>query len=109
MYPISWSAGTWAPLDWTQVRNKRNVDGVDLIKLVPTRAEMEALMQRHDVNQDDAIVVVSKGANSKNEANIGWVAGGWHVEFRVEKNTGIGIVGMRCAGQTCGSSSATRP
>lgn len=52
-------------VDWAQVRTKRTVDGVDLIKLVPTKAEMEALMQQHGVNQDDAIVVVSKGATSK--------------------------------------------
>lgn len=52
-------------VSWKKVRAKRNVDGVDLIKLVPTKEEMEALMQKHGVNQGDAIVVVSKGAKSK--------------------------------------------
>ena len=52
-------------VNWKQVRKERTVDGVDLIKLVPTKVEMETLMQKHGVNKDDAIVVVSKGAESK--------------------------------------------
>lgn len=51
--------------NWKKVRVKRTVEGVDLIKLVPTKAEMEAWMQEHGVDQGDAIVVVSKGAESK--------------------------------------------
>ena len=54
-----------ALVNWKYVRTKRKVDGVDLIKLVPTKAEMEAFMQQHGVNRGDAIVVVSKGAESK--------------------------------------------
>ena len=52
-------------VDWKHVRTSRTVDGVDLIKLVPTKSEMEELMQSHGVNQGDAIVVVMKGVGSK--------------------------------------------
>jgi len=52
-------------LDWGKVRTKRTVDGFKLIKLVPTKSEMEALMQSHGVNKDSAVVITSKGASSK--------------------------------------------
>jgi len=40
-------------------------DGVDLIKLVPTKEEMEKLMRTHGVNDGDAVVIAMKGAGSK--------------------------------------------
>ena len=51
---------------WKKVRVKRTVDGVDLIKLVPTKPEMEALMRDHGVNSDSAVIISMKGSKSKN-------------------------------------------
>ena len=53
-------------LDWKKVRVNRTVDGYDLLKLVPAKAEMEALMRSHGINKDDAVVITSKGSSSKN-------------------------------------------
>lgn len=50
---------------WKEVRAKRTVDGVDLIKLVPTKQEMESLMQKHGVNKDSVVVISMKGEKSK--------------------------------------------
>lgn len=52
-------------VNWKEVRVKRNVNGVDLISLVPTKEEMEAFMQKYGVNAGDTVVVTSKGAESK--------------------------------------------
>ncbi|MBT3206631.1 MAG: sulfurtransferase [Gammaproteobacteria bacterium] len=52
-------------VSWKKVRAKRKVDGVDLIKLVPTKNEMEALMQSHGVNKSSAVVIAMKGTKSK--------------------------------------------
>jgi thiosulfate/3-mercaptopyruvate sulfurtransferase len=54
-----------ALFNWKKVRAKRTVDGFDLIKLVPTKSEMEALMRNHGVSKDSAVVITSKGATSK--------------------------------------------
>ena len=53
-------------MSWKKVRVKRTVDGVDLIKLVPTKQEMETLMRDHGVNRDSAVVISMKGSKSKN-------------------------------------------
>lgn len=52
-------------LNWKQVRVKRQENGVDFIKLVPTPEQFEQQMQAAGVNQDSAVVVTSKGAASK--------------------------------------------
>lgn len=52
-------------VNWKEVRTKRNVNGVDLISLVPTQEEIEAFMQKYGVNTGDAVVIASKGAESK--------------------------------------------
>jgi len=52
-------------VSWKKVRAKRTVDGVDLIKLVPTKSEMEKLMRGHGVNSDSAVVISMKGTKSK--------------------------------------------
>ena len=53
-------------VSWKKVRVKRTVDGVDLIKLVPTKPEMEGLMRDHGVNSDSAVIISMKGSESKN-------------------------------------------
>ena len=50
---------------WKKVRVKRTVDGVDLIKLVPTKEEMKGLMRDHGVNSDSAVIISMKGSQSK--------------------------------------------
>jgi len=50
---------------WKKVRAKRTVDGVDLIKLVPSKSEMEDLMRDHGVNINSAVVITMKGSRSK--------------------------------------------
>jgi thiosulfate/3-mercaptopyruvate sulfurtransferase len=52
-------------VSWKKVRVNRTVDGVELIKLVPAKDEMEALMRDHGVNSDSAVVIVMKGSKSK--------------------------------------------
>ena len=52
-------------VSWKKVRAKRTVDGVDLIKLVPSKNEMESLMQSHGVDNDSAVVITMKGTKSK--------------------------------------------
>lgn len=52
-------------ISWKKVRAKRTVDGIDLIKLVPTKSEMETLMRSHGVNSDSTVVIVMKGTKSK--------------------------------------------
>ncbi len=52
-------------VNFKNVRAKRTEDGVDLIKLVPTKEEMEQLMRSHGVNDGDAVVIAMKGAGSK--------------------------------------------
>ena len=52
-------------VSWKKVRVNRSVDGVDLIKLVPTKEEMESLMRDHGVNSDSAVVISMKGSESK--------------------------------------------
>lgn len=52
-------------VSWKKVRANRKVDGVELIKLVPTKTEMEALMRNHGVNNNSAVVISMKGAESK--------------------------------------------
>ncbi|MCG7872594.1 MAG: rhodanese-like domain-containing protein [Candidatus Thiodiazotropha lotti] len=54
-----------ALVPWKEVRAKRTVDGIPLIKLVPTQSEMESLMQKHGVNKNSAVVITMKGAQSK--------------------------------------------
>ena len=51
---------------WKKVRVNRTVDGVDLLKLVPTKKEMESLMRDHGVNSSSAVVISMKGSKSKN-------------------------------------------
>jgi thiosulfate/3-mercaptopyruvate sulfurtransferase len=50
---------------WKKVRAKRKVNGVKLIKLVPTKSEMESLMRDHGINKDSAVVITMKGIKSK--------------------------------------------
>ncbi len=52
-------------MDWKKVRANRNVDGYDLIKLVPTKSEMEDQMRKLGINKGDAVVITSKGTSSK--------------------------------------------
>lgn len=52
-------------VSWKKVRAKRTVDSVDLIKLVPTKSEMESLMRDHGVNSDSTVVITMKGSKSE--------------------------------------------
>ncbi|RUM94236.1 MAG: sulfurtransferase [Thiothrix sp.] len=52
-------------VSWKKVRVDRTVDGIDLIKLVPTKEEMDALMRDHGVNSNSAVVISMKGSQSK--------------------------------------------
>lgn len=54
-----------ALIPWKKVRAKRTVDGLPLIKLIPTKSEMESLMRKHGVNQGSAVVIAMKGSQSK--------------------------------------------
>lgn len=88
-------------VSWKQVRANRTVDGVELIKLVPTKTEMEALMQAHGVNQDDAIVIVSKGAGSK-DITFGTRLY-WQIKYWGHDNVAVldgGTAAWTAAGQT---------
>ena len=52
-------------VNWKKVRAKREIDGRQVKKLIPAKADFEAFMQAHGVNNDSAIVIVSKGTGSK--------------------------------------------
>lgn len=54
-----------ALVSWKQVRQKREIDGVEIDKLIPSEDAFTELMQSHGVNKDSAVVIVSKGATSK--------------------------------------------
>ncbi|MDH3997696.1 MAG: rhodanese-like domain-containing protein [Desulfuromonadales bacterium] len=48
-------------VSWGDVRAKRNVDGVDLIKLIPLADDFAALMRSAGVDQDSSVVVSCEG------------------------------------------------
>lgn len=48
-------------VDYKQVRAKRKIDGQEVTRLLPDRADFEKLMQLSGVNRDSAIVIVSRG------------------------------------------------
>lgn len=50
---------------WGPLRAERTVDGVKVIKLVPEKAAFEKLMREAGVDNDDAVVIVTKGESSK--------------------------------------------
>lgn len=50
---------------WKPVRAERMVDGQKVIKLVPEKAAFEKMMRESGVNNDSAVVIVTKGESSK--------------------------------------------
>lgn len=48
-------------VDWNKVRGKQTVDGVQYIKMLPSKENFEALMQASGVNNDSLVVVTSRG------------------------------------------------
>jgi len=48
-------------IDGKKIRTKKMVGGIELEKMLPGKAAMEAMIQAHGVNQDSAIVIVSDG------------------------------------------------
>jgi thiosulfate/3-mercaptopyruvate sulfurtransferase len=51
-------------VDYKKIRAKKKVDGVQLQKMLPGKQAMESLMQSLGVNQNSAIVIVSRGMNN---------------------------------------------
>ncbi len=48
-------------VNWKKVRASRDVNGMPLIKLIPTTEDFEMLMQNSGVNQGNAVVITSHG------------------------------------------------
>lgn len=51
-------------VDYGKIRSKQKVGGHEYQKMLPGKQAMEALIQAHGVNQDSAIIIVSKGQNN---------------------------------------------
>jgi thiosulfate/3-mercaptopyruvate sulfurtransferase len=51
-------------VDYKKVRATRVVDGKKIEKLIPERSEVEMLMRSLGVNEDSAVVIVSRGADN---------------------------------------------
>lgn len=51
-------------VDYKYLRAKRKIDGLMVSRMLPMKADFEKLMQQSGVNQDSAIVIVSKGQSS---------------------------------------------
>lgn len=51
-------------LDWKQVRETREIDGVKLDKMIPTTANFEATMRKLGVRNGQAIVIATNGKDS---------------------------------------------
>ena len=49
---------------WGQVRGKKTVGGVDLIKMLPSAASFSGLMKASGVNKDSAVVITTNGLSS---------------------------------------------
>ena len=50
-----------ALVNYKQVRAKRKINGKDVTRVLPARAEFEKLVQQSGVNRDSTIVIVSRG------------------------------------------------
>lgn len=50
-------------VNWKKVRAKKTIDGVQYIKMLPSKKNFEAMMQASGVNNDSLVVVTSKGTN----------------------------------------------
>ncbi len=51
-------------VNYKQVRSKRVIDGHEVDKMIPDKAQFEKLLQAAGVDQDSAIVIVTKGLNN---------------------------------------------
>ena len=51
-------------VDFLNIRTSREIDGRNVRRMIPEKAEFEQLMQSWGVNRDDAIVVVSLGTSN---------------------------------------------
>lgn len=52
-------------VNWKKVRAKRMMDGREVKKLIPAKADFEAFMQSHGASNDTAIIITNKGVASK--------------------------------------------
>ncbi|MCK5069716.1 MAG: sulfurtransferase [Desulfocapsa sp.] len=52
-------------LEWSEVRDTREIDGQDVKKMILPKADFEELMRSFGVNNGDAIVLTSEGTSSK--------------------------------------------
>jgi thiosulfate/3-mercaptopyruvate sulfurtransferase len=74
-------------VDYKQVRTKRTIDGRTVSKLIPEKAAFESLMQKSGVNQDSAIVVVSKGENGADMTTASRLY--WQIKYFGHENVAI--------------------
>jgi len=74
-------------VDYKKIRAKKKVDGVELEKMLPGKAAMENIMQSLGVNQDSAIVIVSRGMN--NLDMTGATRMYWQLKYYGQDNMGI--------------------
>ena len=51
-------------VDFLNIRTSREIDGRNVRRMIPEKAEFEQLMQSWGVNRDDAIVIVSLGTSN---------------------------------------------
>lgn len=52
-------------VNYKKIRAKRKVNGIKMVKLIPARKKFEKFIQKHGVNKDSTIVIVSKGKSHK--------------------------------------------
>ena len=52
-------------VNWKKVRTKREIDGHKAKGIIPLKADFEAFMQAHGINNDSAIIITSRGTSSK--------------------------------------------
>lgn len=51
-------------VDFLNIRTSKDIDGRNVRRMIPDKAEFEQLMQSWGVNRDDAVVIVSLGASN---------------------------------------------
>ena len=74
-------------VNYKKIRANKKVDGVELQKMLPGKAAMESIMQSLGVNQDSAIVIVSRGMN--NLDMTGATRMYWQLKYYGQDNMGI--------------------